>query len=225
MQLKHISVRRRKEILVSAAIRKVSLNRSRNKQKGHQCKERAPLVKLWPSVLAVYGPGFSYSTQFRVQHSTILRSAPRTVFMCFVWIWEQTAIISLYSIDWLVCITETECVYCAVRTGCLSKTWIKFRSDSWLHVPNIRTSNIYSTSLSVVTNNTHKLEVNIHVWCMYEFCSIAFCCFDSSALVQILCRHTNCAYLRVRVCAASHSARHFVSSHLTKTTDNISPPA
>ena len=29
---------------------------------------------------------------------------------------EQTAIISLYSIDLLVFITETECVYCAVRT-------------------------------------------------------------------------------------------------------------
>jgi hypothetical protein len=43
---------------------------------------------------------------------------PHSVFMCFVWIWEQTAIISLYSINWLVCITETECVYCAVRTGC-----------------------------------------------------------------------------------------------------------
>ena len=39
--------------------------------------------------------------------------------MCFVWIWEQTAIISLYSINWLVCITETECVYWAVRTGSL----------------------------------------------------------------------------------------------------------
>jgi hypothetical protein len=36
--------------------------------------------------------------------------------MCFVWISEQTAIISLYSINWLVFITETECVYCAVRT-------------------------------------------------------------------------------------------------------------
>jgi hypothetical protein len=39
--------------------------------------------------------------------------------MCFVWISEQTAIISLYSINWLVFITETECVYCAVRTGSL----------------------------------------------------------------------------------------------------------
>jgi len=29
-----------------------------------------------------------------------------TVFMCFVWILEQTAIISLYSINWLVFITQ-----------------------------------------------------------------------------------------------------------------------
>ena len=42
-----------------------------------------------------------------------------SVFMCFVWISEQTAIISLYIINWLVCITETECVYCAVRIGSL----------------------------------------------------------------------------------------------------------
>jgi hypothetical protein len=42
-----------------------------------------------------------------------------SVFMCFVWISEQTVIISLYSINWLVFIIETECVYCAVRTGSL----------------------------------------------------------------------------------------------------------
>jgi len=30
---------------------------------------------------------------------------------------EETAIISLYNINWLVFITETECVYCALRTG------------------------------------------------------------------------------------------------------------
>jgi hypothetical protein len=45
---------------------------------------------------------------------------PHSVFMCFVWISEQTAIIALYSINLLVCITETQCVYCAVRTGCLN---------------------------------------------------------------------------------------------------------
>ena len=48
---------------------------------------------------------FNYST-FR----------PHTVFMCFVWISEQTAIISLYNINWLVFVTQTQCVYCAVRT-------------------------------------------------------------------------------------------------------------
>ena len=31
---------------------------------------------------------------------------PHSVFMCFVWISKQTAIISLYSIDWLVFVTE-----------------------------------------------------------------------------------------------------------------------
>jgi len=46
---------------------------------------------------------------------------PHSVFMCFVWIWEQTAIISIYSINWLVFITEMECVYCEVRTESLYK--------------------------------------------------------------------------------------------------------
>ena len=43
---------------------------------------------------------------------------PHRVFMCSVWISEQTAIISLYNINWLVFIIQTQCVYCAVRTGC-----------------------------------------------------------------------------------------------------------
>jgi len=32
------------------------------------------------------------------------------IFMSFVWIWEQTQIVSLYSINWLVFITETKCL-------------------------------------------------------------------------------------------------------------------
>jgi hypothetical protein len=50
---------------------------------------------------------------------------PQSVFICFVWITEQTAIISLYSANWLVCITERESVYCEVRTGCLYITEVK----------------------------------------------------------------------------------------------------
>jgi len=41
---------------------------------------------------------------------------PHSVFMCFVLISEQGDIISLYRIDWLVCLTHSVCVYCAVRT-------------------------------------------------------------------------------------------------------------
>jgi hypothetical protein len=59
---------------------------------------------------------------------------PHSVFMCFVWISEQTAIISLYNINWLVFITEPECVYCAhtvylcVLCGCECGVC----QDSWL---------------------------------------------------------------------------------------------
>ena len=42
--------------------------------------------------------------------------------MCFVWISEQTAIISLHSTDLSVFITEAESVYCAVRNGSLNQT-------------------------------------------------------------------------------------------------------
>ena len=55
-----------------------------------------------------------------VQHSTIVRSA-HTVFMCFVFICEQTATCATYSINWLVFITGTKSVYCVVRTGSLNK--------------------------------------------------------------------------------------------------------
>jgi hypothetical protein len=42
------------------------------------------------------------------------------VCLCFVCISEQTAIISLCNTNWLIFITEAECVYCAVRAGYLN---------------------------------------------------------------------------------------------------------
>ena len=50
-----------------------------------------------------------------------------SVFVCFVWICEQTAIISTYSINWVVCITEPESVYCAVRAASWSVIQVNFR--------------------------------------------------------------------------------------------------
>ena len=57
---------------------------------------------------------------------------PHSVFMCFLWISEQTAIISLYNINWLVCITKAETVYCAVWTGSLNQTDTVSSIKSWL---------------------------------------------------------------------------------------------
>jgi len=42
--------------------------------------------------------------------------------MCFAWISEQTAIISVYSINSSVFMTEAESVYCAVGTESLNRT-------------------------------------------------------------------------------------------------------
>jgi len=41
----------------------------------------------------------TYNMYHQLQHTEILRSAPHIAFMCFVWISEQTAIISLYNIN------------------------------------------------------------------------------------------------------------------------------
>ena len=73
----------------------------------------APLFysHLWSGKSTLYSPVVPPGLIF--SNSTF---CPHSVFMCFVWIWEQTAIISLHSTDWLVFITEMECVYCAVRS-------------------------------------------------------------------------------------------------------------
>jgi hypothetical protein len=55
-------------------------------------------------------------------HHKKLYVLPTQCIMCFVWISEQTAIISLHSINWSVFITETKCVYCAVGTKYLNTT-------------------------------------------------------------------------------------------------------
>ena len=49
---------------------------------------------------------------------------PQNSFVCFVGVAEHTTIISVCSINWLVFITETESVYCAVRAEYL-KPWLR----------------------------------------------------------------------------------------------------
>jgi len=71
--------------------------------------------------------------------------------MYFVWISEQTAIISLYSINWLVVITETGRVYCAVRTVylniiqvnlCLRKLMVYKMTGAHLQPPHFQPSGV-----------------------------------------------------------------------------------
>jgi hypothetical protein len=55
---------------------------------------------------------------------TTVRSV-HTVFMCFVFISEQTATCATYSINWLVFITEMKSVYSAVRTGAFKSSSLR----------------------------------------------------------------------------------------------------
>jgi hypothetical protein len=67
--------------------------------------------------LTLYIPAvITSSARFITKKSTF---CSHSVIMCFVWIWEQRAIISLNSINLLFFVTVTEWGYCAVRTWIL----------------------------------------------------------------------------------------------------------
>jgi hypothetical protein len=54
---------------------------------------------------------------------------PHIVFMFFVRVSEQTAITSLYSIKWLVFITEKDSVYRGVRTEYLNTSQVSLNYE------------------------------------------------------------------------------------------------
>ena len=67
----------------------------------HRCLDRR-ITFRW--ILPLYSPVVTIcSAGLTFNNSTF---CPHSEFMSSVWIWEQTAIISLYSINWLVCITK-----------------------------------------------------------------------------------------------------------------------
>ena len=61
--------------------------------------------------------GYVMHHQFNIQQ---LYALP-TLYLCFIFIWEQTGTCATYSINWLGFITEMKSVYSAVRTGSLNK--------------------------------------------------------------------------------------------------------
>jgi hypothetical protein len=59
-------------------------------------------------------------------------TCPHTVFMWFFnGSQKKTEIIFLYSINWLVCITDMVCVYCAVRTEPVTNVEVVFVFKCW----------------------------------------------------------------------------------------------
>ena len=82
--------------------------------------------------------------QLNIQQFYVLHS----VFMCFVWIWEQTAIISLNSIEWLVFITEE----CLLRgTG-----WVFYIYVTYINSRLQSTADCITNGMSSVTScKTH----------------------------------------------------------------------
>ena len=80
---------------------------------------------------------------------------PHTVFMCLVWIWEQTAIISLYRIKWVVFITETECLL-------HGKGWV-FNYNSGLPTP-LKCSSPSQHSVNSTNRTTAALALSSTPW-------------------------------------------------------------
>ena len=74
--------------IVQGSWRRIDIQFNRLKPSGHY---------MYRTVVTVC------TTSLTFNNSTF---CPQTIFMCFVWISEQTAIISLYSINWLIFVTE-----------------------------------------------------------------------------------------------------------------------
>jgi len=119
---------------------------------------------------------------------------PHSVFMCFVWISEQTAIISLYNINWLVVITETECVYCAVRAEHLHAMQVNFS------LPRVKVQNILNVLERWASAIYRELHSRAHApssWQSYRVASRSCVAGPSSRSPPLNLQH---AWRTVLVC-------------------------
>jgi len=88
------------------------------------------------------------TTSLTFKNSTF---CPHRVFGCSVWI-SKHSVISLYSINWLVFIRETESVYCAVRTE--------------LNILNLQSPVVTICTTGLTFNNS-----TLSTQCTYVFCT------------------------------------------------------
>ena len=90
-------------------------------KKGRDFLNKSADISYWkillPNINLLKPTGHVMHQQFNIQQ---LYALP-TLYLCFVFIWEQTATCSTYSKNWLVFVTDMKSVYCAVRTRSLNK--------------------------------------------------------------------------------------------------------
>jgi hypothetical protein len=149
----------------------------------------------------------TYTTRFNNKNYTF---CPHSVFMYSLWISKQTAIISLYSINWLVSINEKECVYCAVRTVFMCFVWISEQTAI---------ISLYSINWLVSINETE---------CVYCAVRTVFMCFvwisEQTAIISLysinwlVCvTETECVYCAVRTESLNKTLRFVLMGLVTRT--------
>jgi len=115
-------------------------------------RAKQPIVKPFKGQLLYVPPCLTF------QNSTF---CPHSVFMCSVWIWEQTAIIFLYNINCLLFITETKCAYCMVRTG-----YLNARKSRWSNSVSHRLmSNVNNPPTDAFSSSSYQVPVSGLSWC------------------------------------------------------------
>jgi len=76
------------------------------------------------------------TTRFYIKKFSVLPT--QCIYVYFMWISEQTEFIGMYSINWLVFITKTECIYCLVQSEILCVREVVLVLHSYRAEANIR---------------------------------------------------------------------------------------
>jgi len=105
--------------------------------------------------------------------------------MCFVWIWEQTATISLHSINWLVFIIA--CIYCSVRIGSLNKSRIYFRHSAFT-ICSFQTTQTPFQHVQFsfhLKKRSYKVTFKKWIGCRRNKSYVSFCCYQASFISNV----------------------------------------
>jgi hypothetical protein len=90
--------------------------------------------------------------------------------MCFVRITEQTVIISLYCINWLVFVTETESVYCTLQDESLYIYFRLFRKFRGLRYSHGEFANYEASGHYMYSQFNIQQSYVMPTQCVYVFC-------------------------------------------------------